>query len=173
MGIDLHGQTRFRQIPTQQETLGLKPLSNPQRPRTQAGIGGVTPRMLVSEEAMGESVHRPGSAPIWANQRRIHGHHTGMVAHLGPQPFPQRLVSQGPPGFQNRSTRTIGLNQADSVPVTFTPGQIDPHHQHGAKLACAGSGASDTSLNKMNSPLPFLEDESRLEERSNTSESPR
>jgi hypothetical protein len=28
-------------------------------------------------------------------------------------------------------------------------------------------------VNKMNSPLPFLEDESRLVERSNTSESPR
>jgi hypothetical protein len=28
-------------------------------------------------------------------------------------------------------------------------------------------------VNKMNSPLPFLEDESRLGERSNTSESPR
>jgi hypothetical protein len=25
---------------------------------------------------------------------------------------------------------SIGLDQTDSVPVAFAPGQIDPHHQH-------------------------------------------
>jgi hypothetical protein len=129
--------------------------------------------MLMSEEAVGQAIYRPRSGAIRAHQRGIDGHHTRLVSHPGPEPLLQGVIPRSPGRFLDGGRGPVGPDQAESVPVALTPGQIDPHHQHERNVAADPSDASDTPVNKLKRPLPFLEDESSLERRCNVLESPR